>query len=151
MASGADPAWTSTLRALACSATGMVTVSTPCVVAGLEPVGVERLAQHDLAGHRALRPLAGEHLVTLGGGPRPLGLHGEHVALDGEVDRLRRDTREIEAELDRAAVADGVHRHPLGTAGLSEQLVGDAVELAEGVVSNEHRDTSGEDVESGTG
>src|SRR5262245_28997147 len=52
------------------------------VVAGLEAVAVERLAERDLAGHRALGPLTYQDGGTLGRLPVALGADGEDVALD---------------------------------------------------------------------
>src|SRR3954447_2735887 len=119
----------------------------PGLVVRLEPVGVERLTEHHLAGHRTLRSLLGQDLLALGGSPGPLGADGEDVAFDGDVDRVGGHARQIEAELHLLVVPHCVHRHPLHAPGLraaAEELVGHAVELTEGVVTIEHRCTSGE-------
>ncbi len=101
------------------------------VVGGVEPIGIERVAEHDLADNRTLRSLLREHLDTVAGLPRAFGADGQDVALDLHVEGIELDAGEIEAELDLLVVAERVHRHPLPARGL-------AVDVAEGVVTNEH-------------
>jgi hypothetical protein len=54
-----------TLRGFADSATGIRSVSSPVFVAGHEALRVERLAEEQLAGKRAVQALGGDHLVAL--------------------------------------------------------------------------------------
>ena len=58
------PEETSTLRGLAFSATGIVTVITPSLVIGADVVKVQVVAQEDLAAEAALWPLLHDHLIA---------------------------------------------------------------------------------------
>ena len=51
--------------------------------------GVERVAQEQLAGKRAVRALGGDHLIALSALETPLCLDRQDVLLDGEVDGPR--------------------------------------------------------------
>ena len=59
------------------------------VVVGVDALEVEVVAEHQLAAEDTAWPLAGQHLPVAVAG-EPLGPHGQDVALDVEVDGLRR-------------------------------------------------------------
>src|SRR5262249_36926298 len=83
------------------------------VVASLDVTGVERLTETYTAGERPMSPLAGDHVrALLGRLPAPLRLHGEHVPLDREIDRVGSYTGQVEPQLEVVVLADGIHRHP---------------------------------------
>jgi hypothetical protein len=83
------------------------------VVAGVDPLEVEVVAEDQLPTEDASGALGSEHVVTLLR-PRALDCHGEHVALDVEVERGRVDARNIERDDEVVAVAPGVHGHRRG-------------------------------------
>jgi hypothetical protein len=114
------------------------------VVARLDPLQVEVVAQHQLPAERAARPLGREHLPVAVAGD-PLGPHGEHVALDVQVDAVAAHARQVELEHEAVTLAPGVHRHDCGTVGGAQQLVGQAVELPERVrrTKQHHNSSSG--------
>src|SRR5439155_20536680 len=95
-------------------------------------------AGQGLAGDGGLGALAGKHLVALRRGPGALSLDREHVALDGDVDRVGVGTRQVEAQLDMVAVTERVHRHPLRPLGTAEDLLGEPVEVSERVIPHQH-------------
>jgi|SRR5674476_1173864 len=76
----------STLCGLAFSATGMVNRSTPASYAACTRVCIQVVPQEQLPAEHAARALGGDHLGVLGSEDGALGLHGEHVALNVEVD-----------------------------------------------------------------
>jgi hypothetical protein len=113
------------------------------LVVGLDVVGVEGVAEEELAREDAEGAFGDLHLdvVAAGQGP-PFGLDGQDVALDVELDGVLRDAGQVEADDELVAGAVGVHRHRgrLGPgAGAAEDLLGEAVELAEGVGAHQHR------------
>ena len=81
------------LRGLACSATGIFSRSTPAVVAGLDVLGVEVVAEDQLPAEHPARALGGDQLRVAGAG-RALGLDG---------DTLRSTSRSIESGVDARA------------------------------------------------
>jgi hypothetical protein len=101
---------------------------------GLNALGVERFAEEDLAGVGSLRPLGHDHLVALSRLETPLGPHGQHILLDGQLDRLRLDARQVELDDEPVAAAAGVHRErPRRARRGGRELLGEPVELAERV------------------
>ena len=58
-------ATTSILRGLACALTGSLIVSTPSTYSAAEVLGVERVAEEELAAESALGPLADEQLYVI--------------------------------------------------------------------------------------
>ena len=50
---------------------------------GLQALGVECVAEDDLAGVGSLRPLGHDDLIALSRLEAPLGPHGQNVLLDG--------------------------------------------------------------------
>ena len=106
-------------------------------VGGVDLVGVEAVAEKELAAEGALSPFARDDLVAFDGLPVPLGGDRHGVAFDSEVDRRRVDARQVEVDHEAVAVAVGVHRDA-GLAGLAPRLVEDTVELAQRVESHEH-------------
>ena len=73
------------------------------LVAGLEALRVERVAQEQLAGERAVRALGGDHLIALSALKAPLCLDRQHVLLDGEVDRARVHARQVKRNYDSSS------------------------------------------------
>lgn len=130
------------LRGLAFSATGILKVSTPAVVVGADPLGVEGVGEHHLAGEHAERTLGQFpfHALALTAGTA-LGLHGEHVPLHVDVDRLRVHPGQIEADHVLVAGAVGVQRHRGRTrpgTGRAQELLGQTVQLTERVGAHQH-------------
>ena len=73
-------------------------------VAGIDAVGVEALAEEQLAAERALGAFADEQLDPVDRVATPLGVDGEDVPLDRELDRSRVDAREVELDDERLFV-----------------------------------------------
>jgi hypothetical protein len=62
-------------------------------------VGVEGVAEKQLTREHSVRPLDHLHFHVLAGRDRgPLRRHGQHVALHGQLDRIRVDSGQIEAD-----------------------------------------------------
>ena len=106
--------------------------------------GVEGVAEEQLPGEHPERALRHLHLdlLRLGRG-LPLGLHGQHVALHVELDRVGVHARQVERDDEAVSVAPGVHRHG-ASAGttcpvVAEDLLGQAVQLTERVGAHQHR------------
>ena len=79
------------LRGLACSATG-IAGEHAAVVAGLDVLGVEVVAEDELPAEHPAGAFGGDQLGVAGPG-RPFGLDRHDVALDVQVDRVRRRRR----------------------------------------------------------
>src|SRR4051794_8379013 len=101
------------------------------VVVGLDVAGVEGLAEEQLAAERASGPLGYDHLVALPGLPGSLGLYGEHVLLDLEVDAVGLDPGQVEVDVEAVAPPVGIDRHDAGAPVALRETVELAVELAE--------------------
>jgi hypothetical protein len=74
-----------------------------------------------------------------------LGLDGQHVALDVDVDAVAADARQVELDDEPVALAPGVHRHHGGAVGGArgpEQLAGKAVEVTERVGGSQQHGSS---------
>src|SRR5690606_3897415 len=100
------------------------------VVARLHPVDVERVPEEQLPGERPTWTFPDLDVVAVAVVRFALGLDGEHVALDVQVDRVGRDTRQVELDDVLVPGTVGVHRHRGGTrrrSVLSEELLGHAV------------------------
>src|SRR3954453_19826683 len=69
----------------------------PAVVAGLDAVQIQVVAQDQLSAEPATRSLGGEYL-PVPVSRYPLGADSEHVALDVEVDGLGRDAGQVELD-----------------------------------------------------
>ncbi len=80
-------------------------------VAGVAALGVEALAQEQLAAEGPLRTLTDEQLHTIEDSAVTLGVDRQHVLLDDEVDRARVDTGEVELDDELVAMAVRVDRH----------------------------------------
>jgi hypothetical protein len=106
------------------------------VVPGLDALAVDSVAQAELPGEPALGPLGDDDGVTLGGRPRPLGLHREHVALHGDIDGGGVDAGYVDVHDDMVTRAIGVEGQAR-TEGLPG-LLGQPVELTERVKSSQH-------------
>src|SRR3954468_7157742 len=72
-------------------------------VVGGDAVGVEGLAEEDLPGEGAGGPFGHGHLGAVGLGRGALGADGEHVLLDGQVDGVRVDAGQVQADEELAA------------------------------------------------
>ena len=134
----------SILRGLAFSATGMRRVSTPLVVVGGDALGVEGVAEEQLAGEGAQGALGNLHLDLLAGGDRAaLGLDRQHVLLDVQLDGVLGHARQVEADHELLALAPGVQRHrvrarPGAGRGAAQQLRGEPVQFTERVGAHQH-------------
>ncbi len=104
-------------------------------------VGVEAVAEGDLAAEGAVATLGEVHLIAFSALPRPFAGHRQHVALDGHVEAVGGDPGEVEVDPDVAVAAVGVHRHGgRGGAGAAAgELVEESVEFTERAVHDEHR------------
>jgi hypothetical protein len=87
-----------------------------------------------------VRPLTDEQLDTLGAGASPLGVHGQHVLLDGELDRIGRHAGEVELDDELVATAVGVDGHRRRPGRGSQRLLGESVEFAERIGTHQHRE-----------
>src|SRR5690606_21237053 len=98
------------------------------------------VAEEELAGERAGGTLCHEGLRVLGGRGAALGPHVQDIALDVQLDRLGVDAGEVEVDEELVTRPVRVHRHGGCTAGHSvpEELLREAVEVAEGVGAHEH-------------
>src|SRR5581483_9392796 len=97
------------------------------VVAGSDVLGVEVVAEDQLAAEHTARPLGGDQLGVAGSG-RSLGPAGDHVAFDVQIDRVGVDAGQVELDMEGVAVAPRIHRHdrrPGEGAGGAEDLLGD--------------------------
>ena len=136
-------AWTEMRRGLACSAMGIRSMQDAAVVRGVDVLGVQGVPEEQLPGVDAQRPLGDLHLDgAVHGQGAALGPHGQDVALDVELDGVGVDAGEVEDGHEVVAVAVRVHGHgggsgPASAAGAGEVL-GEAVELAEGVGAHQH-------------
>jgi ABC-2 type transport system ATP-binding protein len=112
----------------------------PLVVGRLHMLPVEVLPHQELTGEGALGPLGDEDFLALLRLPGPFGPHGEHVLLNGEVDRVGVDPGEVEVDDEAVILAVGVHRHRglMGGAGLLGEQLGEAVNLSGWVEAHEH-------------
>src|SRR5205807_9455477 len=101
---------------------------------------VEVLAHYQLTGEGALGALGDDDVLSLLRLPGPFGPHGEHVLLNGEVDRGGVYPGEVEVDDEAVTVAVGVHRHRglMGRAGLLGEQLGEAVHLPVRVEAHEH-------------
>jgi hypothetical protein len=80
-----------------------------------------------------LRALGHEHLVALLRLKAPLGPHAQDVVLDGQIDRVGLDAREVEFDDELVAAAVGVHREsPRHARRGGRELLGEPVKLAKG-------------------
>jgi hypothetical protein len=107
-------------------------------------VGIEGVAEEQLAGEHPERALGHLELdVLAAGGRASFGLDGEDVAFDVEVDRVGGHPGKVEGHHELVTGAVGVHRHRRGTRpgarGVAEHLLGQAVQLPEGVGTHQHR------------
>src|SRR5215469_8861600 len=102
------------------------------VVARLDAVCVEVLREPDATGEAAEQPLPDDRGLALGLGLLARGAHGEHAAVDGDVNLLRVKAGDVEPEHQLAVAPDGVHRQSRGggraEAG-AERTPDDAVEV----------------------
>jgi hypothetical protein len=68
-----------------------------------------------------------------------LSSDGQHVLLDGQLDRGRLDAREVELDDESIAAAVGVHRErPRRTRRGGRELLGEPVKLPKRVKAQEH-------------
>ena len=82
--------------------------------------------------------LGDDHLGAVDRLGPPLGADGEHVLLDGQLDRLGADAGQVEVDVEGVALAVGVHRHGRRPGGCPEELLGEPVEVAERVGAHKH-------------
>ncbi|HSJ73771.1 MAG TPA: hypothetical protein VK904_05590 [Miltoncostaeaceae bacterium] len=109
-------------------------------IGGLEALGVERVAQEELAGERAVRALGGDHLIALAALETPLCLDRQGVLLDGEVDGPRVHARQVERDHELVAAPVGVHRNRPRRPRARHDLLGQPVKLAaERIELHQHR------------
>ena len=102
-------------------------------------VGVERLAQEELPAERSVRSLSDDELDTLSLGASTLGVDGEHVLFDRQVDGLRVDPGQIELNHERFTVAVGVDRHGRWSHRSAQHLLGESVKATERIGTHQHR------------
>jgi hypothetical protein len=107
-------------------------------VAGLEPIGVKVLAEEHLALERPYGSLVRDDLVAFLPLVQSFGGHTEHVLLDGEIDRVRVDAREIEVQEDRILPPVSIHRDRSNLDDPSEGLLGEAVQIPERIEAHNH-------------
>jgi integrase/recombinase XerD len=107
------------------------------LIGGVDLVGVEAVAEEQLAREGALSAFAGDDLVAFDGLPVPFRADRHRVALDGDVDRGGVDAGQVEVDDEAVAVPVGVHRNARLT-GLAPGLVEDTIELAQGIETHEH-------------
>ncbi len=80
--------------------------------------------------------------LGVAGPVRALGLDGDDVAFDVQVDPVRLDAEKVELDVEGVALAPGVHRHGRWAgqgAVAAEDLLGQAVQFTEWVGAHEHR------------
>ncbi len=104
----------------------------------LDVIGVEGLAEEQLAGEGARWSFAHDHLGAIGCNGGPLGLHRQDVLLDGEVDRGGVHAGEVEVDIEGVALTLGDDRHGARPSGGAEDLLGQAVEVPERVGPHQH-------------
>ena len=107
-------------------------------VVGGDLVGVQGLAEEDLAGEDARWPLGDDHLSAVGMDRGALGADGQHVLLDSQADGIGLDARQVEVDVEAVAAAIGVHQHRGRPGGGAENLLGEPVQLTERVGAHEH-------------
>jgi hypothetical protein len=109
------------------------------LIVGLHVLGVQRVAEEELATVGPVRALGHEHLIALSRLEAPLGPHAQDVLLDGQIDRRGLDAREVELDDELVAAAVGVHREPPRDARRGgRELLGEPVELAKWIEADEH-------------
>src|SRR5918999_670026 len=109
----------------------------PVLVGRFEVVGVERVAQEDLAHEIAHGTLGGQDLDPVLGLDVALRLDRQDVVRDGEVDRVRVDAGKVEGNDELVTLAVGVDRETTPTQATPD-LLGDAIELTPRVEPHEH-------------
>src|SRR5579875_2014251 len=117
----------------------------PLVVVGLDVVTVQVLAQEQLTGEAPLGPLGQGDLDPLLGAPGTLSLDGEHITLHRDVYRLRVHPGQVHVDNEVVSPAVGIegHGHDGRTALGTPHLLGQAVQLPEGIGTHQrHRMTS---------
>jgi hypothetical protein len=106
------------------------------VVAGLDAVGIQSLAQEELPAEAALWALRHQHLVALDRLPPPFGRDGEHVLLHRQLDGRWVHARDVEVHHEAVLVAVGVHSHDGKDWAVG--LLHKAVEFTEKIESHKH-------------
>ena len=107
------------------------------MVGSLDPVGVEILAENQLAAEDSAWPLGRQHFAVRVDG-RALSAHSHHVALDVEVQRVPVDAWQVEFDEERIAFTPRVHRHHRRSGGGAQHLLGETVQIAEWVGTHQH-------------
>src|SRR6185437_9707190 len=105
-------------------------------VGGVNVVGVESVAQQELAREGPLTALAGDDLIALDGLPVPFRGDGHAVAFHGQIDGGGIDARQVEVDHEAVAVPIGVH-WDTRLAGLTPGLVQHSVEFPHRVEAHE--------------
>ena len=89
-----------------------------------------------------MRPLADEQLDIFTEAAATLGMDGQDVLLDGQIDRRRVDAGQVELDHERLALPEGIDGHGGGTGGGAEDLLREAVEVTERIGAHEHETSS---------
>ncbi len=103
------------------------------VVGGRHLARVQGVADLQLPGEAALRPLGEQDVVALLVLRAALGPDGQHVALGGDLHAARVDARQIQGDVVTVVGLPDVHRHAHRRPPARHQLAGQPIKTPEGV------------------
>jgi hypothetical protein len=103
----------------------------------LELVRIEVVAEKELPGQLAIGSLVNENLVPFLA-RRPAGRsHVDHVALNGQLEILRRHPRQIDRDDELVAAPESLHRHRPGVQSARRQLLTKAIQLTKRIEAHQ--------------
>jgi hypothetical protein len=102
-------------------------------VVGADVLGVDVVAEDEVAGEATLRSFGRQDLVAFAEHGLPGGLYGQGIAFDCQLGGVGVDAGQVQCHVVAVGGAPGVHRHRRQGACAGHQLAGQPVQVPEGI------------------